>query len=233
MNTPSSAKIQFTIWKPLLESLRTYTDDACLRRDAYMTQVLRHEIQVLASAQGQNSQLARHYVHGALKSLDCQQATFTLPVDLIEEINQVCADKHIHRDCFFNRVLLMILPNDQRSLYDWLYSSDDIYHAWQKAITDIDTSELAYQALFSRLHSIREGVNSDPLGLIREVIQVASEKDSSFVLDDPLLVVIDSAKKYKFKDVEHNAMGFNLILPDVCIPGSAEHREMKNILDLI
>ncbi|HQW03554.1 MAG TPA: hypothetical protein PLR30_13800 [Saprospiraceae bacterium] len=234
MNTPATTKIQFTIWKPLLESLRIHTDDACLRRDAYLAKALGHEIEILAKAEGKNSELARHYVHGALKSLDCQSATFTLPVTLVDRINEVCAAKQLHRDCFFNRVLLMILPIDQRGLYDWLYSDNQIiYYAWQEAITEIDTFELAYGVVFSQLHTIRESVNSDPLGIIREVLSRAAEKSTEFDLDDPLCVVIGNEKKFKFKDGEYSLVGLNVILPDLHIPGSAENIDMKKILDLI
>lgn len=234
MDTQLTSKIQFTIWKPLLNSLRNYTDEACLRRDAYLAKVLGHEIEVLAKAKGKNSELARHYVHGALKSLDCQSATFTLPVELVSRINQVCEEKQLHRDCFFNRVLLMILPLNQRALYDWLYSDKQvIYEAWQEAISEIDTSELAYGVVFSRLHTIRESVNSDPLGMIREVLSRAAEKDSAFDLDDPLCAVIGPEKKYTLNDANYSLVGLNVILSDLHIPGSLEHGEMKKILDLI
>lgn len=234
MNTPATTKIQFTIWKPLLESLRIHTDDACLRRDAYLAKALGHEIEILAKAEDKNTELARHYVHGALKSLDCQSATFTLPVELVNRINQVCEEKQLHRDCFFNRVLLMILPRDQRGLYNWLYSdSEVIYHAWQAAIDNIATSELAYGVVFSRLHTIRDSVNSDPLGMIRAVLSLAAEKNSEFDLQDPLCAVIGPEKKYKFNDNEYSLVGLNVILPDLHIPGSAEHDEMKKIMDLI
>lgn len=234
MNTPATTKIQFTIWKPLLEALRIHTDDACLRRDAYLAKALGHEIEILAKAEGKNTELARHYVHGALKSLDCQPATFTLPVELVNRINEVCEDKRLHRDCFFNRVLLMILPIDQRGLYDWLYSDNQvIYHVWQEAITEIDTSELAYGVVFSRLHTIRNSVNSDPLGIIREVLSCASEKSTDFDLDDPLCAVIDHEKKFKFKGGEYSLIGLNVILPDIHIPGSAENTDMKKVMDLI
>lgn len=234
MNALATTKIQFTIWKPLLESLRIHTDDACLRRDAYLAKVLGHEIEVLAEEEGKNSELARHYVHGALKSLDCQSATFTLPVELVNKINQVCEDKRLHRDCFFNRVMLMILPLDQQGLYDWIYSQSNVIHdAWNEANLNLDTPQTAYYVVFSGLHTIRESVNSDPLGLVREVLRLAAEINSEFDLEDPLCAVIGPEKKYKYKDMEYSLVGLNVILPDLHIPGSAEHDEMKKLFDLI
>lgn len=223
MSNSDPTKIQFVIWKPLLEALRDYTEQACLRRDAYLAKVLAHEIEVLARQTGRNSDLGREFLHRGLKSLDCQSATFTLPADLIDRINEVCRERNLHRDCFFNRVLLLITPKAQRALYEWLYASDDVTSVgWHALIDQLDTFEMAHNHFYSKLHIIRQAVDEDPLGMIREAVGAFNEKhaETEGELDDPLILLIHPSKVFKTGDDAVCLAGLNVLIEDVFVDGS-------------
>lgn len=231
MNATDLTKIQFTIWKPLLSALRDYTEQACLRRDAYLANVLDHEVDVLAKASGSNSDLAREFMHRALKSLDCQMATFTLPAELISRINEVCRERNLHRDCFFNRVLLLITPQDQKALYDWLYDGNDLTSSGWLALSDqMDVFELAHDHFYSTLHVFRQAVTQDPLGMVREAVGAFNEKhgDEEGNLGDPLLMTIHPDKAFEAGDDYVCLAGLNVLIKDELVDGSKTVKKPTN-----
>lgn len=223
MSTSDPIKVQFVVWRPLLDALREYTEQACLRRDAYLSKALGHEVDVLATSQGKNSDLGREFLHRALKSLDCQSATFTLPASLIDRINQVCQDRNLHRDCFFNRVLLLITPKAQRTLYEWLYGGDEVTHqGWQALIAQLDSAELAHDHFYSSLHVIRQAVDEDPLGMVRKAVRAFNEHgtDDEPELEDPLLLLIHPSRVFKNGQEAACLAGMNVLIDDAHVDGS-------------
>lgn len=231
MSTSDSTKVQFVVWRPLLEALREYTEQACLRRDAYLSKALAHEVEVLARCQGRNSDLGREFLHRALKGLDCQSATFTLPNRLIERINQVCQDRNLHRDCFFNRVLLLITPKAQRTFYEWLYGGDEVTHqGWQALIAQLDSAELAHDHFYSSLHVIRRAVDEDPLGMVRDAVGAFNEQrqDDDVELEDPLILLIHPSRAFRHGQEDACLAGMNVLIDDAYVDGSKTFKAPVN-----
>lgn len=216
--TPSS-KIQFNVYRHLLSDLRQLTEDACLRRDSYLEKILENEIEILRAQKGRNTDLVRKYVYGSLRELDCQAVTITLSKELINTINEVCDEKNIHKDCFFNRILLLITYKDQKNLYETLYYADDSYHGLWKSFIEYssdDPYERSFNYFKSGLLIIKDQVKSDSLGLIREslVRYLEAYPDYEILYKDPLVQPINKGKVLKFRGLEVNIFGLNLILDD-------------------
>lgn len=233
-------KIQLRVWTPMLESLKAYADSACLKRDAYLAKVLDHELSVLQRCNVKNSDKASAYVHKELRKLKNTLTTFTFPAPIVARLNEVSAKLNIHRDCVFNRVLLLITPKNQKDIYNWLYSGDVEDAANQAFLHGIDNHP-QYPDLFfySSLHAVRArlGENpelADPLGYIREWLD-ESLKD---LLDDPLereplTRVIYPSMKLKTSTGSHCMVGLNVRMPDMAVPGTDDHQKMlDDILEL-
>lgn len=232
INQPDSPikKVQFAVWRPLLDSLVKYTEDACLRRDAFLSKALSHEIAQLRRSDFRNSDVASQFIHKSLRELECKSATFNLPEKLVADIEKVCADRNIHKDCFFNRVLLLLVPFDQRALYDWLYDEEGLAgQLWVDLIDQEDVRD--YDSLmFSAIHAIKSRVADDPLGLVRTAFtEHWGDEEPDYLDRDPLTRVIPPRKAMSVGIGSFPMVGFNVRLWDSMVPGTPSNDELKKV----
>ena len=119
--TLRNRKTSTRIWTPLLEKFTQRLDDACLRRDAWLSKVLERELDELEAAgtirtfsfteivpdrERVNSDAARQFIAARLDALPRKLVTFTLPEALVHRLDTLCESKRIVRDSFFNRLIL-------------------------------------------------------------------------------------------------------------------------------
>ena len=150
----------FTVNKSYWDSFTDLIDRLKLRRDSYLNHVLRQEVKELGvirpNTENAEAFLKEERGHGDIWELDgveLTKASMSLDKDLLDEINRVCADKHVPRDIFLEECLrflvqgaangscgsplnaaveLLEIPraqyvysNDEKSAYDMLSVSDD------------------------------------------------------------------------------------------------------------
>ena len=105
-------KISIRIWEPALERFNERIDSACLRRDAYLSKVLEHELDRLEDAARffatANSEAARQFIASRLDALPRKLVTLTLPEELVRRLDDICERKRIVRDSFFNRLFFLL-----------------------------------------------------------------------------------------------------------------------------
>lgn len=127
-------KTSVKIWKPLWDEFNKRIEGACLRRDAWFAKVLEREIPILdeepeAERKGIlffgvhtgelseyrepiNSERAYRFISGRLAALKPKKSvTFTLPEELVEQLDSLCKRRRIVRDSFFNRLILLLVAN--------------------------------------------------------------------------------------------------------------------------
>lgn len=232
INQPDSPikKVQFAVWRPLLDSLSQYTEDACLRRDAFLSKAFSHEIALLRRSDFRNSDAAYQFIHKSLRELECKSATFNLPERLVADIEATCEARNIHKDCFFNRVLLLLVPFDQRALYDWLYDEQGLAgQLWSKLIENEDVTDYD-DLMFSAIHAIKSRVEDDPLGLVRTVFtEHWGDEEPEYLDRDPLTRVIPPSKAMSIGGSAFDMVGFNVRLWDSLVPGTPSNDALKKV----
>lgn len=100
---------------PLRKRFNALLDQSCLKRDAYLNEVLDVEVQRLDDEiRVPNSQRAREHIAAMLKQTGSMElVTLTLRSDLLDAIDSVCERKLICRDAFFNRLLYLLTASDE------------------------------------------------------------------------------------------------------------------------
>lgn len=228
----SKRKVLVSVWKPLLEALRVYSDEACLRQDAFLSRVLAHEIEQLSSSDFTNSNPSKTYLLKSLRKLETANATFSIPENVLNRIDSVCAQRNVHRDNFINRVLLLLVPRNPSQIYDWLYGETNLHINMLKlfnehyGLSDID------ELMFSALCSLRLKLDQDPLGLIREAL-LEFYIDEDDLGPNPLLRKILPGHFLALGDEQFDMTGFNLQFPDAWLPESPESAETKAMMLLL
>lgn len=102
-------KISVKIWRPIIKKLDEKLDAACLRRDAYLSQLLAVELDHLDSEVSiPNTQASYDYVFEQLDAFDRHIVSLALPQELTNRLNEICTRKKIVRDAFFNRLFLLL-----------------------------------------------------------------------------------------------------------------------------
>lgn len=143
-------KTTVKVWQPLVAKLEARMNEACLRRDLYLTRLLTHEIEHLDAEVGiANSQAAYDHVFERLDELKRKPMSLALPPTLVEKINAVCIRKRIVRDAFFNRVFLLLVasPKNVDALLFPGYVVDWRRGVWHQYGDDSHTVELGVQPL--------------------------------------------------------------------------------------
>jgi len=168
-------KTSTRIWTPLLEKFTQRIDDACLRRDAWLTKVLERELDELEAAgtirkfsftgdtpprERVNSDAARRYIAARLDALPRKLVTFTLPEALVRRLDDLCERKRIVRDAFFNRLLFLLVAYDEH--IDHLFFEDD--RSWRSLLLEqTDLLSDAAEQFAQRIPGFR-----DPFCAIRD-----------------------------------------------------------------
>lgn len=241
-NLKTAPKISVKIWQPILKKLDQRLDDACLRRDAYLSKVLEHEIPLLDTEVSlRNSPAAQTYVATSLDRLPRKPVSLALRPDLVERLNDVCRSKRIVRDAFFNRLLLLLAATPKQ--IDRLFFDGDsnewTREVWREYAHDRDS----WRGDFYPLPQ-----NCTPFWAIRAALELDVEAAGSEEYHDPesgntIQVQRDIAGGVrpvdsvytrvltKFTDVD--LAGFNCHIPDWRIPGNQAERERQEQLDEI
>lgn len=172
--------------------------------------------------------MASQFIHKSLRELECKPATFNLPEKLAADIETVCADRNIHKDCFY-RVLLLV-PFDQRALYDWLYDEEGLAgQLWVDLIDQEDVTD--YDGLmFSSIHAIKSRVEDDPLGLVRTVFtEHWGDEEPDYLDRDPLTLAIPPCKAMLVGIDSFPMVGFNVRLWGSLVPSTPSNGELKKV----
>lgn len=98
-------KIDVTLLKILKEEL----DNALLKRDAFLDNAIRHEVEALDKEITEpNSERAYKYIVKALSENDLKAVNLNLSSDTVEILDAACKKYNIPRDAFINRLILLI-----------------------------------------------------------------------------------------------------------------------------
>lgn len=223
---PPTRKVLVTVWEPLLEALRQYSDEACLRQDAFLSKVLDYVVRELANTAIRNSNEGREYLIKQLRKLDTKPVSLSVTESTLEKLDALCAKMNVHRDCLINRVLLLLVPGKQRLIYDWLYETKDIhvemFQAWNDSYGASDYDSL----MFSAMHAVRAKLEDEPFGLIRPALREFYEEDDGIVDRDPLTRLTKGT--FKIKDQSFDMTGLNVQIPDTMVPGASGHEELED-----
>lgn len=198
-------------------------DRACLKRDAYLDHVLRHEAQQLRfEVPTANSDRAYAYIAQELNQLKRKALNLQLSEETVALINEVCEQKNIPRDAFIHRVLLLLLTG-QKTIEviipeDW---------EWARIKLLEDGPDELYELLTnSTLLTIAKTVESDPFWYLRRCLELITAEEP----DTPTLYSAVIGKHSLMPTIE-NAIGFNCYLPDSMIEGTPENIEIKKQID--
>lgn len=200
-------KISVQIWCEILKELDAKMEASCLRRDAYLSKILRLEIEKLDEEIAQpNSTDAYKHVSKQLDMLGRKLITLTIDADLVEKLNNICVKKKIVRDAFFNRLFFMLVASNARVDALFLVPENWRLEIWSEYRNDF------FGNIFNPLDEVM-----NPLEPLRYGIK-------EFELDNFYCTVFKSLNNI-------NLEGLNTFLPDECIPGSEANKVSEKSLD--
>lgn len=210
-------KIAVRVWQPVIEKLDKKIETACLRRDAYIGNVLAIELECLDEEIAQpNSEAARDFVAAKLNRLNRKVVTFTLKAGLVDRLDDICAKKRIVRDAIFNRILLMLTatPAQIERLFLGVLDSD-----WKKAVWDEHTCDWGY---FGNVFYPLEPV-IDPFFFIREGIRLTNKAGGA---NNAFYRTVLTDRHFKDRDL----LGLNCYLPDIDVPNTPDYLDLLDNL---
>lgn len=236
-------KTTVKVWHPLVAKLEARMNDACLRRDLYLSRLLVTEVEHLdREVAVANSSAAYDHVFERLDSLPRKPMSLALPPDVVDKVNEVCTRKRIVRDAFFNRLFLLLAapPKALDALLFPGYMGDWKRHVWQRYGDDSATIDAGVLPLFSV---------TDPFWAIREALEMDLENVDLVDWKDPV-----AGQTHKVMDVGQgnvtlpcsvytryldrqipsvDLVGLNCYIPDWQIPSHPDARKRENELDAI
>jgi hypothetical protein len=204
------------VWKPGFTKLSELVDSACLKRDPYLDRVFGQEARRLKDEIPQpNSKAAHDYLRAKLDELDRVTVNFSLSAQTVEDINASCRDLNIIRDCFVNRMIILLLGVGQQ-------------------VSGIDVHEFVTENLLDNfvdaqwtggLNAISGWVTTGPFAVIREAID--ENKANKRHPDTPFHACVITQKTFP-ELTAVDPIAFNSYLPDEHIPGSeAQKRDQE------
>lgn len=205
----------FKVWAPLAKSLEERMEQAFLRRDGFLNNLISQEIDVLIhECQNSNSPEAAVYIQKMLKSMDLTTVSMSLHPDLIERLNQTCTSKNIIRDAFINRLILYIVASPQ--LISHIFFDDD---NWRKRVLRNDS-----------FHFIDENEIFEPIYVPRQPFENLRTALLSEDLDRNFYTRVF---REGFPSQKTNLSGFNCLMSDAEVPDSEAYIEFKTLLESI
>lgn len=211
-------KIGVKVWQPIIDKLDRKIESGCLRRDAYINQILSIEIDRLDEEITQpNSEAARNFIVRKLNCLNRKMVTFSLRSDLVDRLDEICASKLIVRDAFFNRILLMLAakPSILERLFIGVLDFD-----WKKKVWDEHACD--WGLFGSTLHPLEP--NIDPFFFIREGIRLTQKELGN--TGNPFYMVQLTDRHIKDRDL----FGLNCYFPDIDVPRTQAFKELLDDL---
>lgn len=236
-------KISVKIWRPILDKLDKKIEQACLRRDAYLSKVLEVELgQLDEEVSIANSQASYNYVFSRLEALDRKPVSLALPPELTARLNEICGRKRIVRDAFFNRLFLLLTASPK--VIDQLFfnGADD----WRSEVwSEHQHDGPFFQNVFYPLEP-----DIDPLWPIRCGLAMSQDEDeledyleptSGKVIRVRRSVLAETVepvegiytKIFHQKASGHDLLGLSCYVPDWSIPGHAAQQKLQASLDEI
>lgn len=203
-------KIAAKVWQPVMDKLDKKMELGCLRRDAYIEEILAIELERLDEEITQaNSEAARDFVVARLSLLNRKVVTFTLQADLVERLDEICARKRIVRDAFFNRILLLLTatPSQIDRLFLGVLDSDWRNTVWNAHVCDWGF----FPNIFYPLEP-----DVDPFRVIREGIKLNNEGHD---VDNAFYRTMLTDRHFKDRDL----FGLNCYLPDIFVPNTPDY----------
>lgn len=200
----SQTKITVKIYEPLLRDFDKQIDALFIKRDAFLNNMIKGEVQHLAAdMEGKRlSASAKRYIAGELKRLG------TVPVNIVvdrataDNLNAVVDATNLVRDAFVNRLIMLLRSSHQ--LLNYLELPEFITgSAFDSCIEPMPTSPM--KAI--------EAVHSDPLFYLRVACE-ERHKTGLYLLDLPPKLA-----------------GFACYLDDASVPGTEVHAQMQRDVD--
>lgn len=236
--------ITVRIWKRVLEKLDGKLEAACLRRDAYLARIIEIELDHLRSEiPCPNSEVGGRFIVSQLDSLDRKPISIKLPLKQVQELDQLCFERRIPRDAFFNRLLyLLAAPNtavarlffgiDAGDWTKWLLKK---YSAAEYLRTEQDRIFYPLTPYINPFGEIREGLAlyEEDETLVDTVHQETKqnvkmvEDGKNLRLPQRLYTVVFDDKQFP----EVNLYGFNCYLPEWMVPGHPDAIARAKSLD--
>ncbi len=211
-------KIGVKVWQPIIDKLDRKIESGCLRRDAYINQILSIEIDRLDEEITQsNSEAARDFIVGKLNRLNRKMVTFSLRSDLVDRLDEICASKLIVRDAFFNRILFMLIakPTTIERVLLGMLDFD-----WKKKVWDEHSCDWGvFASTFYPLEPV-----IDPFFFIREGIRLTQKELGN--TGNPFYMVQLTDRQLKDRDL----FGLNCYLPDIDVPRTHDFKELLDDL---
>ena len=224
-NTTRRPQLLAKVWEPIIESLDTLLERACLKRDAFLDHVFAHEAARLpVEIPAPNSAEARRYLQRCLRNLEPKQpVTFALSHTTIESVNRACESLNIIRDCFINRVLFLLVADLDRLE---MVTDIELRSNLGDFLSENDRDFLYQDVWDGSLRSVSDIVTSDPFRAWRNVIDYEREqkRDST-----PLHACVISPGL--FKSQPPGAYALNCYLPDESVPGTPANERGKQSLE--
>ncbi len=199
-HTKITARFVAPVWRDFDKRV----EDALLRRDAFLDQMIAVEVGFLdseLSALRPQSPRSRKHVSDSLHRLggigfpSLKQVSIVLRTETSERLNSVCNQHGVHRDAFLNRLVLFLRASDK--LLDWLDLPKTVDEASRSGAQSMPTAPLA--AVEHVLH--------DPLYYLRSYCEEAY-----------------GCGLYALQ-LDQKLRGFECYVPDEDLPGTEAHSE--------
>lgn len=236
--TRTTTKISVKIWQPILDKLEEKLEAACLSRDKYLAQVLATELHYLdQEVSVPNSEASRKFVASQLEQIPRKPVSLVLPSDLAARLGEICERKHIVRDAFWNRVLLLLTARPaliDKLLFDGI---DWLPHVWEEFKDD--------EALFrARCYPLNGAI--DPFWAMRAAFDIYAREEVAEDYLDPdtketrkvkreldVVVPLDSLYAIRFTQPlnKHDLTGLSCYLPDCELPWTDAQKPRRLSLD--
>lgn len=235
-------KISVRIWTPILEKLDSKLENACLRRDAYLSKVLAVELDHLDHEVSiPNSQASYDYIASRLKQLDGKLVSLAIAPVVAERVNEICNRKKIVRDAFFNRLFLMLAasPKSIDALLFQDFDGDWRTEVWIEAKHDGPFIRNGFDPLEAPIDpfcAIRWGIDRmNKSEKFEDYVEPTSGKTIK-VVPAPLGHEVEPCPSFYTIEFyqkldNHDLAGLNCYLPDRSIPGTDAELAYRAKLD--
>lgn len=112
-----SFQITVRLSAKLAETFEQATNEAFLRRDAWLAHILQEELRLIGQELSglRNSVAARKFIEAQLNERERKALTFTFPAGVVSTLKALCDEHGLVRDALFNRLVFMLC----RSPLEW------------------------------------------------------------------------------------------------------------------
>lgn len=232
-------KITTKVWRPALTAFNERIESACLRRDAYIGKLLETEIAHLENEIPlPNSAPAAKFIADRLSELERDTLTLAIPSSLSLKLTELCRNRNIVRDAFFNR-LIFLLAAIPRQIDTLFFDGTSDWHRYvQVAIGPYDIAGNDVYPLSSPI---------DPFWAIRLGLECygadAQKLEGGKSDSGGTKGIVENFGDYQLQDGIYSTTfkgrwtdgtligGLNCWLPDWLLPNSEESARRKQRLD--